>query len=97
MSYIEKPKLRECELRREIVTGAMHGDQAFVGTAMAMQIAGEEVIVMGRNIASLDIVFNYVEAKHAKGNAALMKTLRTDACPEVAIVSKNTLTFDDEL
>jgi hypothetical protein len=42
-------------------------------------------------------VFNYVEAKHAKGNANAMKTLRTDACPEVAIMSKNSLTFDDEL
>jgi hypothetical protein len=97
MSYTNKPKLRECELKREIVTSAAKGDHAFVGTAMAMKIAGEEVIVIGRNIASLDIVFNYVEARHAKGNTYLMNTLRTDACPEVAIMSKASLTFDDEL
>jgi hypothetical protein len=97
MPYVDKPKLRACELRREEVLEADKGAVAYVGLAMAMKIAGEEVIVMGRNIASLDIVFNYVEAKHAKGNAALMKTLRTDECPEVAIMSKNTLTFDDEL
>jgi hypothetical protein len=97
MHYLEKPKLRECELRREEVLEAEAGATAFVGTAMAMKIAGEEVIVTGRNIASLLIVFNYVEAKHAKGNANAMKTLRTDACPEVAIMSKNSLTFDDEL
>jgi hypothetical protein len=97
MPYVEKPKLRECELRHEVVLEVEAGATAYVGTALATMIAGEEVIVIGRNIASLDIVFNYVEAKRAKGNAALMKTLRTDACPEVAIVSKNTLTFDDEL
>jgi hypothetical protein len=97
MPYVEKPKLRECELRREEVLEAEKGATAFVGTAMAMKIAGEEVIVTGRNIASLLIVFNYVEAKRAEGHAWLMKTLRTDACPEVAIMSKNTLTFDDEL
>jgi hypothetical protein len=97
MHYLDKPKLRECELRREEVLEVEAGAQAFVGTAMAMKIAGEEVIVTGRNIASLLIVFNYVEAKNAKGNAYAMKTLRTDACPEVAIMSKNSLTFDDEL
>jgi len=97
MPYVDKPKLRECELRREEVLEAEKGATAFVGTAMAMKIAGEEVIVTGRNIASLLIVFNYVEAKRAEGHAWLMKTLRTDACPEVAIMSKNTLTFDDEL
>lgn len=97
MHYLEKPKLRECELRREEALEVDKGATAFVGTAMAMQIAGEEVIVTGRNISSLLIVFNYVEAKNAKGNAKAMKTLRTDACPEVAILSKNSLTFDDEL
>lgn len=97
MHYLDKPKLRECELRREEVLEAEKGAAAFVGTAMAMKIAGEEVIVTGRNIASLLIVFNYVEAKNTKGNANAMKTLRTDACPEVAIMSKNSLTFDDEL
>jgi hypothetical protein len=97
MSYVEKPKLRDCELLHEVVLEAEAGAQAYVGTAMAVKIAGEEVIVIGRNIAALDIVFNYVEAKRAKGNAWLMNTLRTDACPEVAILSKNTLTFDDEL
>jgi hypothetical protein len=97
MPYVDKPKLRECELRREIVTDVEPDALAFVGIAMAMKIAGEEVIVIGRNLPSLDIVFNYVEARHAKGNANLMKTLRTDACPEVAILSKNALTFDDEL
>lgn len=97
MSYVQKPKLRECELRREEALEVEAGATAYVGTAMAVKIAGEEVIVIGRNIAALDIVFNYVEAKRAKGNAWLMKTLRTDECPEVAIMSKNTLTFDDEL
>ena len=97
MSYVQKPKLRECELRREEALEVEAGATAYVGTAMAMKIAGQEVIVIGRNIASLDIVFNYVEAKRAEGHAWLMRTLRTDACPEVAIMSKNSLTFDDEL
>lgn len=90
-------KLPQCSLPREIVKSVHPGTDAFTGTAMAMIIAGEPVVVIARSIAKLDIVFNYVEAKMNGGNAELMDTLRTSACPEVAIVRKDRMRFDDEL
>lgn len=90
-------KMRECTLPREIVKSVSAGAEAYTGIAMSVTIAGEPVIIMARTIASLDIVFNYTEAKEAKGNANLMKTLRTDACPEVALMRKSRVRFDDEL
>lgn len=90
-------RLPLCELPRETVLGVSVGAVAHTGQAMAMTIAGEPVIVIARNMAKLDIVFNYVEAHLCGGKAELMDTLRTDACPEVAIMRMDRVKFDEEL
>lgn len=85
------------KLPREEVLDVRDRAIAHTGRAMAIRIAGIEVIVMARNLAELDAVFNYVEANLRGGKAELMDTLRTSGCPEVAILARAALTLDDEL
>lgn len=89
--------MRQTTMTAEIVEHIEHGSTGYAGRAMALKIAGEEVVVMARDLPSLNIVFNYVEAHLAKGNAAKMATLRTSACPEIVVVARKDVRLDEEL
>lgn len=89
--------MRQTTLPAEIVEHIEHGSTGYAGRAVGMMIAGEEVIILARNIPSLEIVFNYVEAHLARGNAAKMATLRTTACPEIVVVARDSCRLDEEL
>jgi hypothetical protein len=89
--------MRQTTMPAEIVEAIEPGSTGYTGRAMAIKIAGEEVIVMTRNLNSLDIVFNYIEAHLHKGNVNKMATLRTTACPEIVVVAKRAVTLDEEL
>lgn len=93
----DKPLNRVISLPREEVLSVTKGSVAHTGRAMAITLAGEDVIVIARNLPQLDIVFNYIEAHMCGGRAHLMRTLRTEACPEVAVTQRNNLKYDDEL
>ena len=92
-----KKKLEPCTLPRERMTGVKKGVEVHTGRAMAVTIAGEQVIIMAATLPKLDIVFNYVEAKLHGGKAHMMSTLRTDACPEVVIAARSSVSLDEEL
>lgn len=88
--------MRQVELPAEIALKVREGSIAYPGRAMAVKLAGEDVIVIGRNIASLNVVFNYIQANmHA--SSAYIETLRTDRCPEVVVTAKKDTTLDEEL
>lgn len=89
--------MRQTTMPAEIIEHVEHGSTAYAGRAMAIKIAGEEVIVMARNLPGLEIVFNYIEAHLAKGNAAKMATLRTTACPEIVVIARDSCRLDEEL
>ncbi|TKW79831.1 MAG: hypothetical protein DI543_03180 [Bradyrhizobium icense] len=83
---------------RETILAVDAGTPCHTGRAMAVTIAGEEVIVTARNLDQLNIVFNYIEANLRGGKAELMKTLRNSGCPKVAILPlDHRLKLDDEL
>jgi hypothetical protein len=90
-------EMRQTTMPAEIVKSIRPDSTGYAGHAMALQIAGEEVIVMARNLNSLNIVFNYIEAHYWKGNANRMATLRTTACPEVVVCAKRDVQLDEEL
>lgn len=89
--------MRQTTMPAEIVEHIEHGSTGYAGRAMAIKIAGEDVIVMARNLPALEIVFNYIEAHLARGNAAKMATLRTTACPEIVVVARKDVRLDEEL
>lgn len=68
----------------EVTPGAM----AYRGSAMAVTIAGENVIVLARSLSSLNIVFNKLEPG---------ETLMANKCPDIVIVQRAEATLDDEL
>lgn len=84
-----------CQLPRETVLSAREGSTAYVGRAKAMKIAGVEVIVIGRNMADLRTVFNHVEAHLHGGEANMPEQFIAMLSPEVAVVAKESLTFDE--
>ncbi len=86
-----------CQLPRETVLSAKRGSVAYTGRAKAMKIAGVEVIVIGRNMAELEAVFNHVEAHLHGGVANMPEPFIAMLSPEVAMVAKESLTYDDEL
>lgn len=90
-------RLRRVSLPSETVESVENGATCYTGVAMAIKIAGEDVIVMARDISQLDKVFNYCEAHLCAGRADLMDTLRTSACPPVVIMSAHSVHLDDEL
>lgn len=89
--------MRQTTMTAEIVEHVEHGSTGYAGRAMAIKIAGEEVIVMARNLPSLEIVFNYIEAHLAGGRADKMATLRTTACPKIVVVARDSCRLDEEL
>lgn len=95
--YMPEKKLRATTMPHEVVVSATEGASAYVGKAMAMKIAGQEVIVMARNLPQLNTVWNYVEAHLCGGRAEIMDTLRSSACPDIAMMSKRDVQLDDEL
>lgn len=96
MADTKKP-LRMVELPLETALSILKGTPVHTGRAMGCKIAGEDVIVIARNVTQLNTVFNYIEAHLHGGRVHLMDTLRTDRCPEVVIAAKRNLTLDDEL
>lgn len=95
--YMPEKKLRATTLPAESVISATEGANAYVGKAMAMKIAGQDVIVMARNLPQLNTVWNYVEAHLCGGRAEMMDTLRSSACPDIAVMAKRDVQLDDEL
>ena len=89
--------MRQTTMPAEIVEAIKPGSTGYTGRAVAMKIGGEEVIVMARNLNSLNIVFNYVEAHLSHGRADKMATMRTSACPEIVVVAQKDVKLDDEL
>lgn len=97
--YMPEPKIhRVVELPREEITSVDAGTPCHVGQAMAVRIAGEDVIVIAKNLPKLNIIFNYIEAHLRGGKAELMATLRTSACPKVIVAAlDHRVKLDDEL
>jgi len=86
-----------CQLPRETVLSAKPGSPAHTGRAKAMKIAGIEVIVIGRNMAELEKVFIHVESHLHGGEANMPEQFIAMLSPEVAVVAKESLIYDDEL
>jgi hypothetical protein len=91
--------MRQVELPAENVLKIEEGSLGYTGRAMAVKLAGEDVIVIARNLTKLDTVFNYIVADLHGGSTVMCEreTLRTDRCPEVLVVAKNAATLDEEL
>jgi hypothetical protein len=96
MADTKKP-MRAVELPLETALSILNGVPVHTGRAMGVKIAGEDVIVIARNVSQLDTVFNYIEAHLHGGRVHLMDTLRTDRCPEVVIGPRAGFNLDDEL
>lgn len=96
MADTKKP-MRAVELPLETALSVLKGAPVHTGRAMGVKIAGEDVIVIARNVTQLNTVFNYIEAHLHGGRVGLMDTLRFDRCPEVVVGAKRNFTLDDEL
>jgi hypothetical protein len=92
MDDTTKKMLRQTTMPGEIVEGVECGCTGYVGRAMGILVAGEEVIVIARRLPSLNIVYNYLQGKDGKNG-----TLRESACPEVVVLAKQSVDLDDEL
>lgn len=97
--YIPEPKIdRVVELPLEEVLSVDAGTRCHVGKAMGARIAGEDVIVIAKNLAKLDIVWNHIEANLRGGKVELMETLRTSSCPKVIVAAlDHRVKLNDEL
>lgn len=90
--------MRQVELPAEIVQSVKAGSIGYKGVALAVKVAGEDVIVIARDLSKLNTVFNYVVADlHGGSSWCKTETLRTSACPEVVVVARTDTTLDDEL
>ena len=88
--------MRQVELPAEIGLKIKEGCITYQGRAMAVEVAGEDVIVIARSLPSLNVVFNYMQAK-LSASSAYVETLRSDRCPEVVVVARKDITLDEEL
>jgi len=86
--YSRMKKLKPSSIPNETVLRVREGAIGYRGTATAIKIAGEEVIILTRNVAQLNIVHNYLYPKD---------TLQARACYPVAMVALVDVTLDDEL
>jgi len=93
----DSPRLKPVVMPMEDVLGVNDGVVAYTGRAMAVHIAGEPVIIMASNLPKLNIIFNYLEAHLRGGKAELMRTLRTEACPEIVMMARSSVQLDEEL
>lgn len=97
--YMPETKIhRVVELPKEEIKAVDAGTPCHTGIAMAVRIAGEDVIVIAKSLPKLNIVFNYIEANLRGGKAELMATLRTSACPKVIVAAlDHRVHLDDDL
>jgi len=91
--------MRQVEIPAEIVLEVESGSTGYCGRAMAVKLAGEDVIVISRSLSSLNTVFNYIAANLHGGSAFMCEreTLRASACPDVVVMAKKNTTLDEEL
>lgn len=84
-----------CSLPREEVLSVQRGAKAYTGRAKAMTIDGVEVIVIARTMADLRTVYNHVESTLHGGPANMPEQFVAMLSPEVAMVAKEALTYDE--
>lgn len=84
-----------CSLPKEEVLSVRPGSKAYTGRAKAMFIGGVEVIVIGRTMADLKTVFDHVQSALHGGPANMPEQFVAMLSPEVAMVAKEALTYDE--
>jgi hypothetical protein len=87
--------MRQVRMPDETVLEVKNGSIGYSGRAMAIDLAGQDVILVASNIAKLDAAFNYIQAALHGAKAACAETLRTDRCPEVVVMAQKDTTLDE--
>jgi len=88
--------MRAVKLPTETVLKIDEGSTGYSGIALAMRLAGEDVIIVAPNVAKLNTVFNYtVSHMHAGSEFCKTETLRATLCPQVVVVAKRDTTLDE--